>query len=549
MLRVPNTAGPDGQLTDEIPGSRTESMSLATRNSRTKFQAFALSGAAISVLLTAHAVGVGLDTLHIMGMSSTFNDQVIYVDAARHLLATGELTTGMIYPSTLLQEYGRNFFYMPGHAVVLALSMGLLGDSAASAMLPSLLAHLVCLGCLFLLGRRLVDTRAGVFAAASFALTPIFIVYAFSAMAEMTTLATCLVALTAFVHLPRRVRPWAAPFLLLVPFLFRETTAFWIAPMVVLLLVDEKASRVERWRGALVASFGSVIGLGIVYRLDWIADRPSLWAQNLFGRSFHDKYTDAYSISGLDVDATMISSAIADLAIANLGGFLALLATPSFEAVVFHGLVWLPIGAAWLAWRSRPLRPLVMAWALLAVITFVFATLFYRWNFFIGIRQLLPPMALGLLVLGAALADLTRGWRPRFVMIPACAAWLVSCALVIAQTSVVIGRDDLERKIRDVLRRTTVPDTGLFIAHHNIGLVRLLDTPLSSVAFPPTNRATLELLADRYDLRSALLREHDVQRLKPAAIGAVGLEEVGSIMGNRFFRRRHSATQGRADRP
>jgi hypothetical protein len=56
---------------------------------------------AIAVLFLVHAQGVGLDALHLIGLGSSFDDQVIYVDAARHLVATNELTTGAIYPSTL----------------------------------------------------------------------------------------------------------------------------------------------------------------------------------------------------------------------------------------------------------------------------------------------------------------------------------------------------------------------------------------------------------------------------------------------------------------
>ena len=37
--------------------------------------------------------------------------------------------------------------------------------------------------------------------------------------------------------------------------------------------------------------------LGLVYQLEWIADRPSLLMQNLLGASFADKYTDAYAVA------------------------------------------------------------------------------------------------------------------------------------------------------------------------------------------------------------------------------------------------------------
>jgi 4-amino-4-deoxy-L-arabinose transferase-like glycosyltransferase len=487
--------------------------------------------AAIGLLVFVYAQGVGLDALHLFGVEHSFNDQVIYVDAARNLLATGELTTGVIYPSTLLQEYGRNFFYMPGHAVLVALSFALFGDAAWSAMLPNLLAYCVCLTCLYVTGRRLVSPRAGFYAAVAFAFIPIFLVYAFSAMAEMTVLASGLLAFTIFVHLPSSMRCWAAPALLVAPFLFRETAAFWIAPMVALLLTEAGATRIERWRAAMIAFAGSAIALGTVYRLDWTADRPSLFLQNLFGETFIEKYCDAFSVAHIDVDAATISSAIGQLSVRNLTTLVDLLASPTFESLTMHLLFWLPVFAAALAWRTPRLRLLVGAWALFAVTSFVFATLLYRWNFFSGVRQLLPQMTLGLLVLGAALAERTRDWSLRSRTIPTVALWLLSLGLVVQHTGIVTGLDETEEGYRMLLKKTPFRDSGLLVTEQDLGVIYIYDHPQRRFSFPPANFPTVELLEAQHDVRAALVP----QPLTPVAIAAMGLRYRGSISTSHFY--------------
>jgi 4-amino-4-deoxy-L-arabinose transferase-like glycosyltransferase len=495
---------------------------------------------AIAVLVLVHAQGVGLDALHLIGVDHTFNDQVIYVDAARHLVATNELTTGAIYPSTLRQEYGRNFFYMPGHAMLIALSFALVGDAAWTAMLPNLIAYGVCLLCLYATGRRLDGSRAGWYAAVAFAFTPIFLVYAFSAMAEMTTLATGLLAFTIFVHLPRRARHWAVPVLLLGPFLFRETAAFWITPMIVLLLTDAESTRVERWRAAVIALASSVLALGAVYRLDWIADRPSLFAQNLFGKTYGDKYTDAFSTAHVEMNPGTLAAAVLDLAARNLGDLFRLLTTQSYESLTLHVLLWLPVGAAALAWSTPRLRSMVGAWALFSVTTVVFLTLLYRWNFFIGVRQLLPPMLLGLVILGAAVAERTRVWSQRSCAIAACALWLLSLATVVYQTGLVTAFDDKQEIYRKILESTSVPEKGLLVARDDLGLIYLHDNPLRRFALSPFNLKTLELLESRYDVRAALSR----QPLTRIGLDATGLRRRGSISVFHYYEEPESPEPG-----
>jgi 4-amino-4-deoxy-L-arabinose transferase-like glycosyltransferase len=414
---------------------------------------------------------------------------------------------------------------MPGHALLTALSFALFGDAAWTAMLPNLVAYGVCLLCLYATGRRLYGSRAGWYAAVAFAFTPIFLVYAFSAMAEMTSLASGLLAFTIFVHLPGRARHWAAPALLLGPFLFRETTAFWITAMIVLLLTDAQSTRVERWRAGVIALASSVLALGAVYRLDWIADRPSLFAQNLFGKTYNDKYTDAFSTAHVEMDPGTLAVAVLDLAARNLGDLFRLLTTQSYESLTLHVLLWLPVGAAALAWSTPRLRSMVGAWALFAVTTFAFSTLLYRLDGFIGVRQLLPPMSLGLVILGAAVAERTRVWSLRSRVIATCALWLLSLATVVYQIGLVTASDDQQERYRKILEYTPVPEKGVLMAEVGLLPIYLHYNPLRRGALAPRNFKTLELLESRYDVRAALL----VNLLNQAGRDATGLLRRGSI--------------------
>lgn len=532
---VDETGGDEDALVDPGPPVSWRDCMGPNRRALLVFLAAGLS------LVLLHASGVGLDSLHVLGLGETLNDQVVYVDAARHLLAEGELTTGMIYPSTLLQDFGRNFLYMPGHAAAIAVSIAIFGDTASSAIGPNLIAHLACLACLYLCGRRLVNRAAGAAAAAAFAMTPILLVYTFSGMAETTTLAACLIAFTIFVHLKGPGRAWIAPLLLVGPFLFRETSAFWIVPMVVWLLADSEMGLAQRWRAAGVAFVGSFVTLVAVYRLGWIADRPSLFAQNLLGRTFLEKYADAVSLSGVELDAGLIARATLELAMRNLGELFDLLTTMGFESLTLHALLWVPMLGALLAWRTPRLRPLVLAWAGLFLVTFVFATLFYRWSFFIGVRQLLPPAMLGMLVVGAAGVESSRHASARSLVIAGALLWLVSGGVVLHQAGLVTQNDGREANIRRLLANVSIPERGVLLAHHNLGLLHLFDHPSSQVSFVPANRVTLELLEQRFDVRAALLVEAEIARLTPSGLRAVGLQDAGRISAFRFLREPEAA--------
>jgi 4-amino-4-deoxy-L-arabinose transferase-like glycosyltransferase len=482
-----------------------------------------ISGAALLILLYARLVG--LRRLHLLGWDLALNDQAIYIDAARHLLAQGELTTGAIYPSTLLQDYGRNYLYMPGHAVLLALSFAAFGDAPWSAMLPNLLGYLLCLTGIWITGRTLAGMRAGALAALGFALTPAFLVFAFSAMAELTSLAAGLLALAAFVHLPLRSRHWAAPLLLLGPFLCRETGALWVVPMLVLTLSEGGLRRRERWRAAAVTLVGSIVILGAVHGLDWIADRPSLWGHNLYGTA---KYSDAFALERLERNPDAVLDAALRHIRSNLRALLGVLATASVESWNLHLVLWIPLLGAWWAWRTPRLRPLVVAWALFAGSFVALITTLYRWDTLVGLRHMLSPMLMGLLVSGAAVAERNPTPRHMAAVGAALGIWLLALALVVRSAAAVTRWQEIEDRMLELVQRIPVPARGVFVTNPAVGPIYLYHRPLRTWAFTPADAPTLRLLERKHDVRGALLTSEEIAALTEEALLATGLRYRGA---------------------
>src|SRR6185503_9113936 len=82
----------------------------------------------------------------------------------------------------------------------------------------------------------------------------------------------------------------AGPWLAAIPFLFKETGAFLIAPMA--LLLYDRQNRSKLW---LVSGFVvyALAVLGMVYLSDWSAGRPALVPTLVFDNRFTTMHTDA----------------------------------------------------------------------------------------------------------------------------------------------------------------------------------------------------------------------------------------------------------------
>jgi 4-amino-4-deoxy-L-arabinose transferase-like glycosyltransferase len=481
--------------------------------------------------LLLSAVWIDPSTLHLEGMWSVLNDQVVYIDAARSLLAHGKLEAGVIYPSTLLQDYGRNYMYMPGHASVLAASFWLLGDSPLSATLPSLLGLLLSCLAAWALVKKLWGGVAAQHSARLLLLLPPLVIYALTAMSELTFMATGLGALAAFVHLPRRLRPWLAPALLLPPFLFRETGALWIIPMVALLLRDEEGDlSLKRLPQAGLALGLGVLCLGAIYQLDWVQDRPSLWLQNLYSRNFVGKYMDAYSVTRIQETNPGLVSSILHHAGGNLQALGQALGKFSFEALSLHLALWGPALAAWWAWGRRELRPVALGTLLYHLTLVVLLTLFYKWDTQIGLRQMLPPLVLAALLLGGRLATLEQPGRRALRLGALGALWLLCLGTSLRGSYEVTALDSYQRNLTTFLQSLPLPKDSTVVLSFQFGPTFLYYNPDSYWALPPAGDPTMQLLEDKHDVRALVMTERDISMFIPeAAIHTAGLEAVNSF--------------------
>ena len=138
------------------------------------------------IALAAYAPLVEWTEYDLWSLGAAINDQAAYVLNARNIAEHGRFTGNVIYTSTLAQDYppGRTL-YMPGYATVLAAFFWVFGSAApAVAFLPSMLAYLTSVVCVYLLAVRFASPVAARLAACLFAFFPPNLLFAYLAMTE-----------------------------------------------------------------------------------------------------------------------------------------------------------------------------------------------------------------------------------------------------------------------------------------------------------------------------------------------------------------------------
>ncbi len=223
-------------------------------------------------LLALSAPILGAGRLHLTGLGGSLNDQVGYITTARKLAETGRLSSSCHYPSLLSQQTTKDYLYMPGFYCLLAGSYRLFGYGVLQSELPSLVCYAATNVLTYLVAARVYGRRVGLLASLLVAAYPPNLVFAFTAMMETAVVAAAMAALCAFVYLPRERRPYLTPLVLIIPFLFRETTAFLALPMALIISRDGPRPRPVRAMAFLLAS---VVVLTIVYRSDLSRGRGS----------------------------------------------------------------------------------------------------------------------------------------------------------------------------------------------------------------------------------------------------------------------------------
>lgn len=250
-----------------------------------------LVGAGICLLLGTTILLLGsclVDTSepHLWG---PLNDQIAYTNVARSLVENGRLQSNTVFPSALWQNTTNDVLYMPGHPMAIAVSYRLFGVGPFQSILPSLVSYLIAMLAIYLIGARFYSPGAGLVASLLFALFPPALFFAYTAMLELTFVATFTAAVCACLYLPHRLRPWLGPLCLAVPFLFRETSAAVVIPLGFYFWL-ERRDRLP-WRSIVFVALSLVL-ITALYRSDFSAGRPSLLKANIFG-DWHAVYDDA----------------------------------------------------------------------------------------------------------------------------------------------------------------------------------------------------------------------------------------------------------------
>lgn len=309
-------------------------------------------GALVCAALFVTGCWVDWGRLPIYGLNQTLNDQVGYISVARHLLDEGRLDSSIIYPSVLLQKFRRNSLYMPGYYAELALTFRIFGYSALTARLPAIASFLLACCLVFWIARRLFDLKTAIYALAMFAFCPLNLMFAFTAMAEMSVVAAGLAAFSIFLLVPEKYRWWVGPVALALPILFRETGVALGATISVMLFFSAKKS--PKRKAAQCALLVCVV-LGALILSPVGAGRPSLWKANILAQgSFDALYSDAFALQHVPDSAQDWMVAVGHKLLSNI---VSLIPRRGFEgggleaATLLFLLSGIPLGA-WL-WRKK----------------------------------------------------------------------------------------------------------------------------------------------------------------------------------------------------
>ena len=479
---------------------------------------------------------MGIDQIHVNGA----NDQSGYIAAARSLAETGHITGHKIYPSFLLQHASKSVFYMPGFYVCLAGSYKLFGFGVFQSLLPSLIGFVIAAICTCLIARRFYGRRVGWLAAGLFIFFPANLFYACTAMSEMTVTATAAMALCAFVYLSPRARLFIGPILAVIPFLFRDTNAFIVVPMAVLVWAD-RSQVSHRWLRAALFLMASVLVLSIVNFSPIVAGRPSFIKAAIFNDSPSAAFSDAYALRNVGTTAADWARALTDQFFINGRLCLASMFSkfgdhPMPSLLIFWMpmlLLAIPIGLAWGVYQRDALA-VACALLMLCAFCFIFA--------FNGMREKkalrLVMFGIPLIAVVAARVSLglaswlderlrrskgsteSRAFRLASV-VPLCAA----CFAFPAVYSAVIDFrewDGFDAAFTSILESLHHDDKTLLVGPPGLCQPYVFKHYPLFYSFVPTNAATFDLLRARYTIGTAILESGSA--LTPQDLAKAGLK-------------------------
>ncbi len=485
-------------------GTESGTTSPARASGRRLALECALVAAAATVLLWLHAGFFSPERLHVSGR---FVDQGNYISTARVLVDTGELRCGLIFPAHLERENWRP--YMPGHYLSLALSYAVFGYGVFTSLLPNLVAFVLATTATFLIGRELYGLRAGLLAGALFALFPGNLTYAFTAMAELTFTAAGALALAAFLRLPERWRAEGGMLLLALPFLFRETGALLVLPMLGLLLQNGRGKK--NLRNALLLG---LLAVGFLYVVNvWQTAQgkgavPLSWVTE--GKF---NYMDAFAPEPARLSPGEWIAALFDNAGRNAAETAEQFRDQGFQmSVVGHwtivGLIGVSLCAGVLRRKreSFPLGVAALGLVLLAMVYFLYDVKGQK-----GMRSMLFAFPCLAVVAGSAFERVFLGRGPGGAGLRAvryASGALVTLVLLAGAhlTTVLSGRelsnlDGIADSATRVLRELHAANPDLaVVAPHEMMMDFIVSAYPTPVSFPPANEQTLELLDQKHPI-------------------------------------------------
>jgi 4-amino-4-deoxy-L-arabinose transferase-like glycosyltransferase len=442
---------------------------------------------------------------YVTGNAVMSNDQVGYITTARWLAETGELRSHLIYPSHLREPRYR--LYMPGTYYVLAVGHILFGPGDVAWRIPAMLSFVLAAVGVFLIGRRFYGRVEGVVAAGLFMLFPPMGAFAFTAMPQLPFIAAGVSAFCIFAYLPARLRGFLVPVLLVGPFLFRETGALLIIPM---LLVLHGELRRRRGMTVMAVSLSSILVLYGLLEWQKASGRGSL-SPVAFG-SFN--YANAFppapaplTIGRLWMDLTgNVSSSIDGL-------WLHL--RHRDEVALFLGLI---LAFAFLATlrgarrdSRRAVDTLALGAGLLAFAAALMISTLYTWSLYRGLRAVLftfPLLAVCVAPgLVSGLRRLQRGLPRPVSLLSALGAigLLIGGAWHGARRLVPQFDGAAGRRAVAVLEGLDLRQGGVLVAPSDFALDYVLRHYPLRWSFVPRNSRTLRLLARKYHVQTIIV--------------------------------------------
>jgi 4-amino-4-deoxy-L-arabinose transferase-like glycosyltransferase len=452
--------------------------------------------------------------------ATTLNDSVGYYATARTFARTGHLESNIVYPSTLSQKTTKTYLYMPGFYVYLAIIFKLLGTGVPQALLASCLAGVTATCCTYLVALRFYDRRTALLAAALFIAYPPILFFSASAMSELAVVSAAIFVFAVFVYLPTAWMPIIGPVLLAVAFVFRETCALWVLPMLAVLWYRCREQQGMRAAGiaarAAALGLGSVVLLALVYLSPVASGRPSLFKLDIF-------YGEENGLRTIYGDAVAAAQAVPP------GAWRAKLShrfgrnvhqmfqniakspwrTSMPNAMIVPLLLVVPVGFAWGAWKRDPLA---IGAGALVLVTVVLLCLLYLVPAYTSLRITMlaaPLMALLYARVWMALVVPTLDRIPAANRLwPYAVAIILVGGVAVQQAAAGFGDmlayDDADGIAEGLIVRLRHDDRTTLVGPAQLCVPYVARHYPVTYSFSPANRRSLELLCARYCVTTLL---------------------------------------------